>query len=55
MTQEQILGIIRHVLTTVGGIVVAKGTIDESTMVTVVGALTSLLGVAWSIWAKRKA
>jgi hypothetical protein len=53
MTREMILGIVRHILTLVGGGFVAKGHIDASTAETVVGALISLSGVAWSILEKN--
>jgi len=53
MTQDQILGIARHVLTTFGGILVSKGFIDESSMVALVGAVSTIAGIAWSLYAKR--
>jgi hypothetical protein len=55
MNNDQILGLARHVLTTLGGVAVAKGMVDESTMVAIAGALATILGAAWSIYAKRKA
>lgn len=55
MSQEQVLGIIRHVLTTAGGIVVSKGLTDESTMTAIVGGVVALVGVFWSIASKKKA
>lgn len=54
MNQDQIIGLARHLLTTVGGILVAKGAIDETAMVTVVGSLATIIGVAWSIYTKRR-
>lgn len=48
MTREQWLGIIRHILTFAGGWVVAQGWIDESTLVEVVGAVMTLVGLIWS-------
>ena len=53
MNQDQILGIARHVLTTLGGVVVTRGFVDESTMISIVGALVTLAGAAWSVYAKR--
>jgi len=53
MNSEQIFGIARHILTTLGGVVVARGIIDESTMISIVGALATLAGAAWSVYAKR--
>jgi hypothetical protein len=49
LTKEQILGIARHTLTTVGGILVMKGLIEESLMTEAIGALLTLTGVLWSI------
>jgi hypothetical protein len=53
MTKEQVLGVVRHVLTFAGGILVAKGLIDESTSTEVVGALTTLIGAVWSVFSKN--
>lgn len=52
--KDTVLGIIRHVLTAVGGALVAKGTIDEATLTAAVGAIVTLIGVAWSIIEKRR-
>lgn len=54
MSQEQIMGLVRHVLTVAGGYFVAKGLADEGTVELAAGALATLLGVAWSIWSKRQ-
>lgn len=48
MTSEVWMGFIRHILTMVGGILVAKGWLDEGTWASVVGALMTLIGVFWS-------
>jgi len=47
------LGIVRHVLTTVGGIFVAKGYIDDTGVESLAGALVAIAGVVWSIFEKR--
>lgn len=52
LTKEQVLGIIRHTLTFVGGICVAKGLVDESTATEVIGGVLTLTGAIWSIVAK---
>lgn len=54
LTQEEVLGIIRHTLTFVGGIAVSKGLIDDATLTQIVGAIITLTGIAWSIKTKRK-
>lgn len=53
MTKEQVLGIVRHVLTFGGGWLVTKGAIDEGLLVEIVGAVTTLAGAVWSVWAKK--
>ena len=53
LTKEQILGIVRHALTFVGGICVMKGLVDETTVTTIAGASVTLVGAIWSIIAKN--
>lgn len=55
LTQEQVLGIVRHTLTFVGGIFIAKGTIDETVATEIIGGVVTLVGAIWSIVAKNKA
>jgi hypothetical protein len=55
MMSEQIAGFIRHTLTLVGGIAVAKGLMDEQMMLEGVGILMSAIGFVWSFKAKDKA
>lgn len=52
LTREQVLGIIRHTLTFVGGIVVAKGLVDETVVTEIIGGVLTLTGAIWSIVAK---
>lgn len=54
MTKEQILGIARHTLTFVGGILVAKGLFDESTWTEISGSAITLAGLIWSVIDKNK-
>lgn len=54
MDKTVILGFIRHVLTFGGGSLVAAGTVDETMMLEAVGALVTLIGVAWSVWDKKR-
>jgi hypothetical protein len=53
MTQAMWFGISRHVLTALGGVLVAKGYADESTVNAGIGAAVTLGGVAWSVIDKR--
>ncbi len=55
MTKEQVLGVIRHVLTFAGGFLVTKGLVDEGAVMEVVGAVTTIIGSVWSIVAKKNA
>lgn len=45
-------GVIRHVLTFVGGVLVTMGYLDQGTATQLTGAIMTLVGVAWSIKAK---
>jgi len=53
MNKEQVLGVLRHSLTFLGGILVAKGLVDESTFVELSGALITLVGGLWSVLGKK--
>ena len=52
LTKEQVLGIIRHTLTFVGGILITKGLVDETTATEIIGGVITLTGAIWSIVAK---
>lgn len=52
MNKEQKLGIIRHVLTFVGGILLAKGLVDESLLTDMIASVMVLVGGFWSVLAK---
>jgi hypothetical protein len=54
MNKDQVLGVIRHLLTFVGGILVTKGLLDEATSVEAIGSVTALIGTIWSIVSKLK-
>ena len=53
-TKEQFLGIVRHSLTFIGGIMVMKGVIDDAMLSEVIGGVVTLSGTIWSIVAKQK-
>lgn len=55
MNKEQILGIVRHSLTFIGGLLVMKGLVDESTVNEIIGGVITLTGTIWSIVEKNKA
>ena len=54
MNKDQIMGVVRHVLTFGGGFLVAKDWLDAGMLETAVGAVVALVGVAWSAFAKKK-
>ena len=49
MTKEQILGIVRHALTFIGGVLVAKGLASEATITELIGSAMTLFGTVWSV------
>lgn len=53
MNKEQTLGIIRHALTFIGGILVLKGYIDEGLAEQVIGGAVTLIGTVWSVFTKK--
>lgn len=54
MTWQTGLGLIaRHVLTTIGGGLVASGAIDSGQLETGIGAIFVLAGIVWSVVQKR--
>ena len=53
LTKEQVLGIIRHALTFVGGIFVMRGLVDETIVTEIVGGTITLTGAIWSIISKK--
>ena len=52
MNSDQIAGIIRAILSAIGGYFVGKGIIDASTMTSIVGALATLGAALWDFFAK---
>ena len=54
LTKDQLMGIVRHVITFVGGILVTKGLIDDSILTEIVGGSVALSGAIWSIVSKNK-
>lgn len=51
--KDSILGVVRHILTTAGGYLSANGIIGADEVNTGVGAIITLVGIAWSIWDKK--
>lgn len=55
MQKEILLGLLRHALTTAGGLLVSKGYLGASGLEELVGALITVAGALWSIIHKVKA
>ena len=49
MNKEQVLGVIRHTLTFVGGILIVKGIATEAMTEEVIGAVITAIGAVWSL------
>jgi hypothetical protein len=54
MKKEQVLGIVRHSLTFIGGILLMKGLVDEATWTEISGSALTLVGTVWSVVDKTK-
>ena len=55
MKREVILGVIRHTLTFAGGILVAKGILEQGLLTEIIGGLMTVIGGVWSVIDKAKA
>ena len=53
LSREQVMGIIRHSLTFLGGLAVAKGYTDDGTVTQIIGSVVTLVGAVWSVLAKK--
>ena len=49
MNKEQVLGIIRHTLTFVGGILIIKGLSNEAVINETIGLVMTAVGAIWSL------
>ncbi len=54
MKKEEVLGLIRHILTFGGGVLVAMGSASEGDVTELVGGLVTVIGAVWSIVEKRR-
>lgn len=53
LTKEQVLGIVRHALTFIGGILITRGLVDETLVTECIGGVLTLTGAIWSIVIKK--
>jgi hypothetical protein len=49
MNKEQVLGIVRHALTFIGGVLVIKGLSTEANVEETIGAVMTAVGLLWSV------
>jgi hypothetical protein len=54
LSKEQLMGIVRHGLTFVGGLLLMKGLVDETMVQEVTGAVITFIGTIWSVFDKKK-
>lgn len=52
--QSAILALLRHILTFIGGTLVAKGWLSEESLMEIIGALVTLLSTGWMLASKAK-
>jgi hypothetical protein len=52
--KEKTLGIVRHALTFVGGVLVTQGVLDDAMFMELFGAVMTLVGGVWSVIDKTK-
>ena len=52
VNKDQVLGLIRHALTFVGGCLVANGILTDSMSADIVGSCMALIGTIWSLIVK---
>ena len=53
--QSAIIALLRHLLTFIGGTLVAKGILDATALTEIIGAIISILSVTWMAVSKYKA
>lgn len=53
MSKEKLFGIIRHVLTFVGGALVLMGYTDDAMVQELIGGVMALAGTVWSVVDKK--
>ena len=55
LMQSAIIALLRHLLTFIGGTLVAKGILDTATLTEIIGSVLTLLSVGWMALDKSKA
>jgi len=55
LMQSAVIALLRHLLTFIGGTLVAKGILDSAALTEIIGAIISILSVTWMAVSKYKA
>lgn len=55
MTGEQVGGVVRAIVSALGGYFVGKGLVDASTVTSISGAAATIVVAVWSVWSKKAA
>jgi hypothetical protein len=55
LTKEQVQGLVRHVLTFAGGLLMTRGLVDDAIITEIIGGAVTLVGGVWSFLAKKTA
>jgi hypothetical protein len=51
--KEQVMGLVRHALTFIGGVLIAKGLANDGQVVEMIGSVVTFVGTIWSVLNKR--
>jgi hypothetical protein len=54
MNENQIYGVLRHLLSALGGFAVYKGALTEDEAASIIGASLALIATVWSVVIKQK-
>lgn len=54
MNYDQVYGVVRHLLSAIGGVAVYNGVVTEDEAASVVGASLALIATIWSVVIKQK-
>jgi positive regulator of sigma E activity len=55
LMQSAVIALLRHLLTFIGGTLVAKGILDATALTEIIGAIISILSVTWMAVSKYNA
>jgi len=53
MNKNQILSLIRHTLTFVGGVLITQGLVDDSQIEQIIAGIITLTGLIWGVIEKK--